>query len=211
MDSAGDHLAPDVVRFTDLAGRLLALPPSCGPIVLVAVDGPGGAGKTTFAGRLAGALGGTPVVHTDDFASAENPVDWAPRLLEQVIEPLAAGRPGRYQRYDWVARALAAWHDVPLAPVVLIEGVGAGRLEFVSRLGYACWIETPAALRLARGLERDGAELLGFWHQWIADENAHFAADRTRDRADLVVDGNPTAGHDPETQFVRRSATRRSC
>ena len=35
----------------------------------MAVDGPGGAGKTTFAGRLVAALVDAPVAHTDDVAS----------------------------------------------------------------------------------------------------------------------------------------------
>jgi cytidylate kinase len=33
---------------------------------LVAIDGPGGAGKSVFAARLAKALGGVPVVEIDD-------------------------------------------------------------------------------------------------------------------------------------------------
>ncbi|MEK8229278.1 hypothetical protein NKG05_30305 [Oerskovia sp. M15] len=35
------------------------------------------------------------------------------RLAEQVLEPLAGGRAGRYQRYDWTLGAFAEWHDVP--------------------------------------------------------------------------------------------------
>jgi uridine kinase len=223
MDAGQLRGRPHVTSFADLAARLSALPPASGPVRLVAVDGPGGAGKSTFAGRLAGSLGGAPVVHTDDFASADSPIDWAPRLLDQVIGPLRGGRPGKYQRYDWVQQALAEWHDVPLAPVVVIEGVGAGRLEFAVALSFVIWIETPADLRVARGLERDGEGMLGFWQQWIADENAHFAADHTLDRVDLIVDGNPTLPHDPSSAFVARQpasgfgaqrllrATRRSC
>jgi len=60
-----------------------------GPVRLVAIDGPGGAGKTTFAERFAAAADGAPIVHTDDFASADNPIDWWPRLLAEVIEPLS--------------------------------------------------------------------------------------------------------------------------
>src|SRR5438046_2330413 len=51
-----------VRRFADLAATVLAQP---GPVRLVGVDGCGGSGKTTFAGQLADAAGGCPVVHTD--------------------------------------------------------------------------------------------------------------------------------------------------
>jgi hypothetical protein len=192
----------DVQPFASLAAHIVALPPSCGPVRLVAVDGPGGAGKSTFAGRLAAALGDAQVIHTDDFAAWDVPIEWFPRLWEQVVEPLAAGRCGRYQRYDWVRRELAEWHDVPLAPVIILEGVSAGRREIADHLALTVWIETPADLRLARGIERDGEELRSFWNDWIRAEDAHFAADGTRDRADLVVTGDPSVPHDPDTEFV---------
>lgn len=62
----------------DLEHVVEALMERPGPVRLVAVDGPGGAGKSTFADRLAAAAGGAPIIHTDDFASADNPIDWWP-------------------------------------------------------------------------------------------------------------------------------------
>ena len=148
------------------------------------------------------ALGAAQVIHTDDFAAWDVPIEWFPRLREQVVEPLAAGRPGSYQRYDWVRRELAEWHDVPVAPVIILEGVSAGRREIADLLAFTVWIETPADLRLARGIERDGEELRPFWNDWIRAEEAHFAADHTRERADLIVIGDPSVPHDPATEFV---------
>lgn len=194
--------AVQIHRFVDLATLISTLASSCGRVRIVAIDGPGGAGKSTFAGRLSKALGGAQVIHSDDFASWANQFDWADLLLAQVIEPLSAGRPGRYQRYDWVARRFAEWHEVAVAPVLIIEGVGAARREFESFLAYRIWIETPAKLRLARGIQRDGEALRDFWTQWIEGENRHFAKDRTRERIHLVASGNPTVPHDPETEFV---------
>jgi uridine kinase len=40
---------------------------------LIAIDGPGGAGKSTLAERLAKQLSGAQIVRTDDFASWDNP------------------------------------------------------------------------------------------------------------------------------------------
>jgi uridine kinase len=195
-----------VRRFVDLAAQLAQLPSSCGPVRLVAVDGPGGAGKSTFAGRLAAALDDAQVIPTDDFASWDEPLDWFPRFSAQVIEPLAAGRTGRYQRYDWVQRQLAEWRDVRPDPIVVIEGVGAARSALRGRLAFAIWVETAADLRLARGIERDGEDLRGFWDSWIKAENAHYAADRTLGRADLIVDGAPALPHDPELEFIAAPA-----
>jgi len=54
---------------------------------IVAIDGPGGAGKSTLAARVAGALD-AQVVRTDDFASWDEPFEWWPRLIKQVLAPL---------------------------------------------------------------------------------------------------------------------------
>lgn len=156
---------------------------------LVAIDGPGGAGKTTFAARLADAAGGAPVLHTDDFASADNPIDWWPRMLAEVIEPLSRGHAAIYQRYDWASESLAEWHTVDPAPIVIIEGVSAGRAEWAEHLSLVIWVETPRDERLRRGVERDGVDALDDWDGWMAAEDAHYARDPTRERAHVEVDG----------------------
>jgi uridine kinase len=160
-----------------------------GPVRLVAVDGPGGSGKSTFAALLASELGNAPVVHTDDFASWDNPIDWWPRLLEQVIEPLSRATRARYQRYDWPTQSLAEWVDLDPAPVVVIEGVTSARMEWRDRLAFVVWIETPHGERLRRGLERDGADALDDWQTWGDAEDRHYSNDPTRRHADVVVDG----------------------
>lgn len=81
----------------------------------VALDGRAGSGKTTLAGLIADHLamnGPAAVVHGDDFFRPMPPArrlaaaaaqgyrqyfDWE-RLRDQVLVPLAAGRPARYAR-----------------------------------------------------------------------------------------------------------------
>ncbi len=146
---------------------------------------------------LAAVLGDAPVVHTDEFASADNPIDWWPRLREQVIEPLAAGRRARYQRYDWSTESLAEWIDLDPAPVVIVEGVSAARKEWRHHLGFIIWIETPRSERLRRGLDRDGADAVDDWATWGDAEDRHYQSDPTREHADVIVDGTGPA--DPRT------------
>ncbi len=86
------HLTPGK-PIHDLASRLRRLPPSCGPVRLVGVDGHAGSGKTTFAGRLATALGRAPVLHLADIATHEELFGWTERLLSGVIEPLGRAEP----------------------------------------------------------------------------------------------------------------------
>jgi uridine kinase len=175
-----------VVSLATLVALIMDRP---GPVRLVAIDGPGGSGKSTFAARLSSATGDAPVIHTDDFASADNPINWWPRLLEQVIGPLVSGRAAHYQRYDWPTESLAEWHTVEPSKVVIIEGVTAARSEWSRHLSFTIWIDTPREVRLARAVERDGEDALDDWEFWMGEEDDHYQRDPTRERCDVVIDG----------------------
>jgi uridine kinase len=160
---------------------------------LVAIDGPGGAGKSSLAARLADELGGAQIVPTDEFASWEDPIDWWPRLIEQILEPLSHNKPGRYQRYDWQDRRLAEWIDVGPCDYVILEGVSASREAFRPFLAFTIWVTTPRDERLRRGLERDGEGARGQWERWMAAEDAYIEREHPEERADRVVSGMPSA------------------
>ncbi|MGI5351068.1 uridine kinase family protein [Streptomyces sp. CA-250714] len=170
-----------------LADRLAALPASCGPVRLVGVDGHAGSGKTTLARQLSELLGGAPVLHLDDLACHEALFDWTERLAEQVLGPLERGAPARYVVYDWVARAHSTEAVLPPAPVILVEGVGAGRAALRPYLACLLWADMAAEAAWQRGRRRDGPGQHGFWERWIPAERAHFAADPSRPFADFLV------------------------
>jgi len=191
-----------VRRYDDLVGRLLAQPRD--GVRLVGVDGRGGAGKTTFAARLSAAADAAPVVHTDDFASWEEPTQWWPRMLAEVIDPLLSGNPASYRPYDWVERRLALdVLTIPAAPLVVIEGVGATRRAWRDRLGMRIWLDTSREERLRRGLERDGEHMAEFWRWWMAAEDRYVLDERPDVHADIRVSGEPSVRHDPDTEFVQ--------
>ncbi|AVZ71887.1 hypothetical protein SLUN_06485 [Streptomyces lunaelactis] len=174
------------------ARALRALAPSCGPVRLVAVDGHAGSGKSTFAARLAAALGdddsdGAPVLHLDDLASHEELFDWTDRMLTQVIGPLSNGRTAHYHPYDWNLRRFGPPRPLEAAPVVLIEGVGAGRRVVRPFLARLLWMERTAEESWQRGRQRDGAELSAFWDDWTMAETRHFLADPSRPFAHALV------------------------
>jgi hypothetical protein len=176
--------------------------PPVNGIRIVAVDGRSGAGKSFLASRLS-ALLGAPIVEIDDFVSWDCFGRWWPRFEAQVLTPLLAGRDATFQARDWTdwyGSSLGAWKTLPWSPTVILEGVTCTRRDTVGRIAYAVWVEAPAGMRLARGLARDtafaGKEEL--WRRWMREEDEFFAADGTRERADIVVDtsafGVPAAG-----------------
>ncbi|MEU7283303.1 hypothetical protein AB0A69_31685 [Streptomyces sp. NPDC045431] len=171
-----------------LAGELRGLPPSCGPVRLVAVDGHAGSGKSTFADRLAAALGGAPVLHLDDIASHDELFAWTDRFRARVLDPLNRGEVARFHSYDWIARRFAGpVRELPPAPVVVIEGVGAGRRALRPHLARLLWMDRGAAASWARGRHRDGPAQSAFWDGWTVAETRHFEADPSRPYADTLV------------------------
>ena len=198
-----------IETFAALAARIRSMPAPVTPR-LIAIDGPSGAGKSTFARRLARALHGPPVVEMDDFVSWGDLASWWPRLEDQVLCPLLEGRSATYQRRDWKhdphGDRLGEWRTIPPAPLVILEGVTSSRLDVAARLTCATWIDAPRQLRLQRGVERDGESMREDWLIWIQREAVFFSDDRTCDRADVIIDGAPTAPHRPEHEFVSRSS-----
>ncbi|MFC7385973.1 nucleoside/nucleotide kinase family protein [Sphaerisporangium rhizosphaerae] len=158
------------------------------PAGVIAVDGPSGSGKTTLGGALAGELGAT-LVHMDDlYPGWDGLLGGADRLVRWILRPRAEGRPARWRRYDWTRGAYAEWHEVPSPSPLVVEGAGAGSVAAAPYLSRLIWVEAPSEVRRTRALSRDGEAYRPHWERWARQERAYFAAERVRDRADLVID-----------------------
>ncbi|HEX6151237.1 4-amino-4-deoxy-L-arabinose transferase [Nocardioides sp.] len=176
----------DVSRVLDLA---LSRPPSLGPGRLVCVDGPAGSGKTTLAEALVRRQPGAAAVHMDDLFEGWDGLPTVDRQLGTLLSPLAQGLEGRYRRWDWHASSWGEQVTVRPVPLLVVEGVGSGSLVAEPFTTVLVWVEAPYDLRMRRGIARDGDDFAPFWERWAAAEALHFATHRTRERADLVVNG----------------------
>jgi uridine kinase len=176
----------------DLAARILAAPPRLGNTRLVCIDGPAGSGKTTFAGRLAAVLGPDAVlVHFDDLYAGWTLTGAAARLQAGVLRPVREARPGAVHPFDWTTRRFSpAAVEVPVRPVLLVEGCGSSPRALDPWTTLRIWVEAPPEVRIARGLARDGEHLADEWRRWQRTEAAEFAAEDTCSRADLRLCGD---------------------
>lgn len=167
------------------------------PIFLIAVDGHGGSGKSTLAMLLSEKLN-AEVIHTDDFAGWDNPLNWWPLVIERVFEPIKNGEKLlNYPRSKW-------WEthnpepvaNQPITPIMILEGVSALRKEFRPYISYGIFVDTPIGICLQRGFERDKGqdgksdeEIKQMWAEWYKDEEAYIKRDNPKEFADLVADG----------------------
>ena len=172
---------------------VLDRPPTLGRTRLLCIDGPAGSGKTTLAARVSDLAPDAVVVHTDDLLDGWDGLPGLPALLDVLVAPLAHGEATSYRRYDWFADRYAEEVPVPWTPLLVVEGVGSGCRLLADRRTALVWVSAPDDLRIARGLARDGAEAEPHWRRWLVTEAGHFAAEGTRDAADLHVDGTAPA------------------
>lgn len=177
-------------RAAEVLEHARSRPPTLGAGRLVCVDGPAGSGKTTLAAEIA-ALAAAPVVHLDDLYPGWDGLFDVDVQVLGLLRPLAEGRPGSYQRYDWAAGEYRETHRVVPVPLLVLEGVAAGNRSWRDLITTLVWIEAPVEVRLARGLERDGESERTHWTAWMGDEDRLFADQDTRAHADLVLDTAP--------------------
>lgn len=170
--------------------------------ILIAIDGGGGAGKSTLAQKLKEVdEEHVSVIHMDDFykpSEQRNQVNdseiggnWdCERVKEQVLIPLRNNQPSRYQRYDWVEDALAECHDVHSGHMVIVEGCYSLLNSLRSFYDFKIWVESPEDIRLSRGIERDGEEQRYLWEDvWMPAEERYIKAQNPIETADLIIDG----------------------
>ncbi len=185
-----------------------------GACVRVAVDGPDGSGKTTFADELGAAVRslGRPVVRVsvDDFHNVravryrqgrESPQGfWEDsynyqRFRSDVLEPFA---PGGTRRYRPAAHDLAT--DLVLEPrprtaapgtVLIVDGLFLHRDEIGKVWDLSVFLEVPFEVTARRMAGRDGTDPdpgSPGMRRYIEAQRIYFAACLPRQRADILID-----------------------
>ncbi|WP_249709467.1 uridine kinase [Bacillus cereus] len=172
-------------------------------LLIIGIDGCGGAGKSTLANKIKSDFSTVTIVHMDDFylPSAkivnEHPTnksigadfDWK-RLLQEVLDPISNGIEGCYKRYDWETDSLAESHTVSANGIVIIEGVYATRQELAGMYDLKIWVNCPRETRIKRGIARDGEAARDMWeNNWMVAEDMYVEIHKPHEFADFIIDG----------------------
>lgn len=192
-----------VVELRALVEGLIAAAAQPGPAI-IAIDGRSSNGKSTLAKRIAAVIPGAEVVHTDDIAWGYSRFGWDGLLSAAIIEPLRRGEAVAYRPPGWPANRPGDIRVSADAPLVVIEGVGAGRRTLGELFDAVIWVQSDLDLTGDRDSQRISAGELtrGGYNDWMSEEVPFQAAERTWARADVVLSGCAVLEHDPKHQVV---------
>ncbi|MDO5635225.1 MAG: hypothetical protein Q4G34_10205 [Micrococcus sp.] len=168
--------------------------PEPAPVIL-GIDGRSGSGKSTLTAALVTRLRRytqVSVVPLDEMYPGWDGLsavthDAGPYLA--ALRRLRDGAPGAWPVWDWAAEAPGPCREVPAAPVIVCEGVGALCRPARELVDVGIWLEADADERRRRALVRDGATFAPHWERWAAHEARYLAEHRPDAGADIVVRG----------------------
>jgi len=149
------------------------------PVVLI--DGRSGAGKSSLARALVARWplrGRVQLVALDSIYPGWDGLDDGVELArELILTPHARGFVGVWQRWDWTTGEPAEAHAVDPSLPLIVEGAGL-LTSATARLGdVRVWLESPAASRKQRALDRDGDTYRPHWDRWARQEQRHVERD----------------------------------
>jgi len=124
-------------------------------------------------------------------------------LVNWIINPLLEQSVIVFNSYDWALGKRLGQVVINYPKVLIIEGVGSSVIE-VSK--YAClklWIEVSPEIGINRVLDRDGQDIQAQMESWQSQEKNYFIENKTKEKSDIWIDGDPVVGIDTSFQFVR--------
>ncbi|GHA17529.1 hypothetical protein GCM10010303_29460 [Streptomyces purpurascens] len=177
---------------------------------VIAVDGRGGAGKTTLAKRLRKVVPNSAIVHTDDVAWNHAYFDWGAVLVENILQPLRRGDAVDFRPDAWIAHDRPGSITIPAgADFIWVEGTGIIREELAPWLDASVWMQgdLDEQKRLLAARDGDSPEQVEHVAKWLLEELPFMLREKPWARATMIVAGPPQIDHDPNTELVVASPT----
>jgi uridine kinase len=161
-------------------------------MTLYAIDGPAGAGKTTYAAQLEAELSVNATVktiHMDDLYNGwDNALSNAlSEILDRISTAHLAGRECVIKKFNWSTMEFDSEEIITPTDFLIIEGVGAAQQIVRESGAITYWLDIEPEIGLQRVLARDGAHIEVQMRQWQIDQDKHFARDETRENCEFKL------------------------
>ncbi|MCC4907157.1 hypothetical protein [Microbacterium sp. cx-59] len=173
----------------------------------ILIDGRSGSGKTTLARAIASRMPAVQSVGLDSiYPGWDGLREGADRACVDILEPHAAGQPGRWREWDWVISQYGAEHEIAPTRPLLLEGAGLLTARSARWADVCVWVDAPSTERRRRALQRDGATYEPHWDRWARQEDAHLAENSPESRASFRVDARTFQTSEPDAARVSPSS-----
>ena len=167
------------------------------PRVLVAIDGPCTAGKTTLAAILKDRYF-CNVLHMDEFflrphqrtperlAQPGGNVDYE-RFLQEVLLPLASGEAFSYRPFSCQTQTLTEETPVPVSRLTVVEGTYSMHPYFREPYDLTLFLSIDPEIQAQRIRQRPVWKQERFFREWIPMEQLYFHHFNIRQTSDLIL------------------------
>ena len=181
----------------------------------LAIDGPGGAGKSALATQLANDLGAT-IIPMDAFLLPERKLRISAiaknydldRFFEEVTDNLLAKKDIRYRVMDLITGELKPEKvTVPVGQKLIVEGIYSLELSFRDSYDLSIFVDAPKKFLMTRAFEFE-AGASSWLDKWLPGEETYLAAQHPKLGAMLVVDG--TQPFPPTSQIMEALSQKRA-
>ena len=178
----------------EIAKAIVAMPRN--KLVLIAIEGFGGSGKTTFAEQLRKTLDSAYVVNIDDFIVKEKLTEpsWdkgafdRERLEREVLIPATSSQLIQYEELIWETNTLSEPKTVPLVNYLIVEGISSYHPNIAHYYDYKIWVDTPIEIAKERGRARSGSnENAIHWDLWAENDLAYQKRHHPEQNADFII------------------------
>ena len=170
--------------YQQLKSEISRLENSDRELIIIAIDGSSAAGKSSLAAELAAEYD-AQLFHIDDFfltADQRTPERLAAvgeffdkeRLLAELLEPLKAGQPVLFRRFDCASQTFSPAEAAEKKRIVIVEGVYSLHPDLRPYYDQQLFLYIDRTEHIRRLRQRSPEKLERYLNDWLPREEAYF-------------------------------------
>jgi uridine kinase len=160
-------------------------------VVLVAIDGNGGSGKTTLSKIIKKSIPNINIIRRDLYPSpySKDKSFDAKYLRKELLLPLKQRINVSPQIYHWPKKEFVQGGEIVSKGVIILEGTLSMHEDIVDLYDYTIWVECPSEIGMKRALKRDSDAHKDKWiNEWVPRMKKYINTQKPAKKANTVID-----------------------